>query len=141
MADEEQLRILKQGIEAWNVWRRQAGNTRTDLSGANLPGADLSEANMHTRISTRRTLRTLHPQGGTPPARRTSAGRTSCGRTSAERISARQTSAGRNSWERTSAERHPRADLVRAHLYKADLSKAKLNRAQLCRANLAEATS
>jgi hypothetical protein len=24
MADEEQLRILKQGVEAWNAWRQQA---------------------------------------------------------------------------------------------------------------------
>jgi hypothetical protein len=35
MADQEQLRILKQGGEAWNAWRRQrAPDAPVDLSGA-----------------------------------------------------------------------------------------------------------
>jgi Pentapeptide repeats (8 copies) len=52
MADEEQLRILKQGVGAWNAWREQDGwETGVDLSlanlrGANLRGADLSGANL-----------------------------------------------------------------------------------------------
>ena len=54
MADEEQLRILKQGVEAWNAWRQQAEKeTLIDLSEANLSGAnlrrvDLSEANLRS---------------------------------------------------------------------------------------------
>jgi uncharacterized protein YjbI with pentapeptide repeats len=58
MADEEQLRILKQGVEVWNVWRREAGEEiHIDLSEANLSeanlnrsdliGADLIGANLH----------------------------------------------------------------------------------------------
>ena len=61
MADQEQLRILKQGGGAWNTWRSQAGNTHialsgvdlretnlfmADLSNADLSGAHLSEANL-----------------------------------------------------------------------------------------------
>jgi uncharacterized protein YjbI with pentapeptide repeats len=46
MADEEQLRILRQGVEAWNDWREQAGNIEIDLSGANLRGANLRGAHL-----------------------------------------------------------------------------------------------
>jgi uncharacterized protein YjbI with pentapeptide repeats len=63
MADEEQLRILKQGVDAWNAWRQQAGNIRinlreailieaelhgADLHGADLCGANLGRANLRT---------------------------------------------------------------------------------------------
>jgi hypothetical protein len=49
MADEEQLRILKQGVEAWNAWRRElAGEeARIDLDLADLGLADLHGANLH----------------------------------------------------------------------------------------------
>jgi hypothetical protein len=40
MANEEHLKILKQGIEVWNQWRRDNPNTRPDLSRADLHGAD-----------------------------------------------------------------------------------------------------
>ncbi|MBE9182423.1 toll/interleukin-1 receptor domain-containing protein [Oculatella sp. LEGE 06141] len=41
MADEEQLALLKQGVEVWNKWKANA-----DLFRANLSGADLFEANL-----------------------------------------------------------------------------------------------
>jgi uncharacterized protein YjbI with pentapeptide repeats len=47
MANEEHLKILKQGVEQWNKWRlenegaRLETSIRPDLSGANLIGADL----------------------------------------------------------------------------------------------------
>jgi uncharacterized protein YjbI with pentapeptide repeats len=60
MADESQLEILKQGVAAWNEWRRlrgtiffQADLSGADLSGANLSGAILSGANL-SRSPTRR---------------------------------------------------------------------------------------
>ena len=28
MADEEQIRLLRQGVEAWNNWRKQAADLR-----------------------------------------------------------------------------------------------------------------
>ncbi len=48
MADEEQLRILREkGVEAWNRWREEHPDVRADLFGADLSGADLGEANLH----------------------------------------------------------------------------------------------
>jgi uncharacterized protein YjbI with pentapeptide repeats len=51
MANEDQLRILKQGREAWNDWRTKTGDIsvdlrKADLSGRDLLGANLSDANL-----------------------------------------------------------------------------------------------
>jgi hypothetical protein len=54
VADESQLKILKQGVGAWNDWRRQAGDIAIDLSdlievdleGVSLMGADLRGADL-----------------------------------------------------------------------------------------------
>jgi uncharacterized protein YjbI with pentapeptide repeats len=51
MANEEHLAILRQGVEAWNAWRRQHNGVRPNLhgavlAGANLFGADLSDASL-----------------------------------------------------------------------------------------------
>src|SRR2546430_525487 len=65
MANEEHLKILKQGVEQWNKWRLENATrpdlggaelfnanlsgtnlSRADLSGANLSGANLSGANL-----------------------------------------------------------------------------------------------
>jgi uncharacterized protein YjbI with pentapeptide repeats len=45
MADEEHLKILKQGVEQWNKWRLE-NHIRPDLSGADLSSADLSGADL-----------------------------------------------------------------------------------------------
>jgi hypothetical protein len=45
MADEEQLRVLKEGAEIWNKWRSGLMGW-PDLSGANLSEADLSRADL-----------------------------------------------------------------------------------------------
>jgi uncharacterized protein YjbI with pentapeptide repeats len=62
MANPEQLKILKQGVNAWNEWRRGNRGMNPDLKGANLStvnlhgaylrradliGADLSDANLY----------------------------------------------------------------------------------------------
>ncbi len=57
MANTEHLKILKQGVEAWNEWREKnpqrtpdlskANLIEADLTGANLYGADLSKANLY----------------------------------------------------------------------------------------------
>ena len=43
MANEEQLAILKQGVEVWKKWRQMNPKVEVDFSGANLRGTDLSE--------------------------------------------------------------------------------------------------
>jgi hypothetical protein len=46
MADQEQLKILRKGIEAWNSWCGQNQEIQADLSDANLANADLSHAHL-----------------------------------------------------------------------------------------------
>jgi uncharacterized protein YjbI with pentapeptide repeats len=46
VADEEHIRRLQQGAEAWNTWRRDI-LWRGDLSHADLRGANLNEADLH----------------------------------------------------------------------------------------------
>ncbi len=50
MANEEHLKILKQGVEAWNEWREKNPKKTPDLSGANLIMADLSGANLNKAV-------------------------------------------------------------------------------------------
>ncbi len=45
MANDERVKKLKDGVEAWNEWRR-ANDEKPNLSGANLVGANLSGANL-----------------------------------------------------------------------------------------------
>jgi hypothetical protein len=57
MANPEHLQILKQGVEAWNMWREQHRDIRPDLHGANfawadLAGARLSRADLHRAACT-----------------------------------------------------------------------------------------
>ena len=46
MANEEHVKMLDQGVEAWNKWRRENPDIQPDLRGANLIGADLSKADL-----------------------------------------------------------------------------------------------
>ena len=46
MADQAQFAALKQGVDAWNAWRRAHAPARPDLSGAGLRGLDLSKADL-----------------------------------------------------------------------------------------------
>jgi len=47
MANEEHLKILKQGVEAWNKWREKNPQITPDLSKADLYKADLTGANLY----------------------------------------------------------------------------------------------
>ena len=44
MANQEHLDLLKQGVEAWNQWRKEHPNVEPDLSEADLNRADLFKA-------------------------------------------------------------------------------------------------
>jgi len=46
MADQEQLRILRQSIEQWNKWREEHPEIQNDLSHADIRGMDLGLANL-----------------------------------------------------------------------------------------------
>jgi len=51
MANEEQLAILRQGVEVWNKWREENPDAEIDLGGValfetNLVGVNLSDANL-----------------------------------------------------------------------------------------------
>lgn len=46
MANEEQVAILKKGVEEWNQWRKDNLGIIIDLRGANLSGANLRGANL-----------------------------------------------------------------------------------------------
>jgi len=45
MANDEHLKLLVRGVEAWNQWREEDPNTLPDLRGIKLVEADLSGAN------------------------------------------------------------------------------------------------
>ncbi|HEU5375728.1 MAG TPA: pentapeptide repeat-containing protein, partial [Ktedonobacteraceae bacterium] len=47
MADLVQLRMLKQGRQAWIAWREENPSTKVDLRQADLRGADLSVLDLH----------------------------------------------------------------------------------------------
>jgi uncharacterized protein YjbI with pentapeptide repeats len=52
MANQEQLEILKQGVEVWNKWREENFEIEIDLSGIVLLETNLSEANLsHANLS------------------------------------------------------------------------------------------
>ena len=46
MANEEHVNLLKDGVDAWNKWRKEHPDTRPDLTGANLTGANLTGASL-----------------------------------------------------------------------------------------------
>src|SRR6478672_2465268 len=46
MGNEQQLGLLKKGVNAWNHWRQKHEQIRPDLSGANLSSYDLGGVNL-----------------------------------------------------------------------------------------------
>lgn len=46
MANEDHLRILRQGVDTWNKWRKEESDVKVDLTKANLSMANLSKANL-----------------------------------------------------------------------------------------------
>jgi uncharacterized protein YjbI with pentapeptide repeats len=46
VADEEHLKIIRQGVDVWNECRKKNPELIPDLSGANLAEANLAEANL-----------------------------------------------------------------------------------------------
>ena len=44
MANPDHLKVLQQGVDGWNAWKKNNPSVRPDLSGANLRDADLRRA-------------------------------------------------------------------------------------------------
>ena len=68
MANEDQVKILKQGVVTWNQWRNQNLTTTIDLIKADLSGLDLTKANLERAdlagaILRGANLRNAHLQG------------------------------------------------------------------------------
>jgi hypothetical protein len=57
MANDEHLKILKQGLEAWNRWRDENDSTQPNLSGAVLSGANLRSMDLRSADLTGANLR------------------------------------------------------------------------------------
>lgn len=65
MVNRRHLKILKQGVKAWNEWREENPGVRVDLGEADLAGANLSRATMGGTTSF--TLATFRPGKATTP--------------------------------------------------------------------------
>ena len=65
MANPEHLKILKQGVEAWNKWRREYPDIEPDLRGVDLSGAYLRQANLNKAILSRTNLSYAELQNAT----------------------------------------------------------------------------
>jgi uncharacterized protein YjbI with pentapeptide repeats len=140
MADDEQLRILKQGVEAWNAWRTGDGRDipidlsrtnlhRAKLSGVNLYRADITQVNLSGANLIEAHLLEAHVSG---------ANLTKADLSRADLIEANLSGAnlsGANLNGATLLE----ANLSGANLTKADLRGAKLGEADLYKANLSGA--
>ena len=109
MPNEEHLRILRQGVDAWNKWRTEHPKIQPNLSGVNLDMADLSGADL-SRVNLIRA-----------------------------NLSGVNLDMADLSGADLSRAILIRADLSGAILYMADLSGAYLNGANLSRANLSAA--
>jgi uncharacterized protein YjbI with pentapeptide repeats len=46
MADEHQLKLIKEGVESWNCWRKKHPHINIDLANTNLKGARLCGINL-----------------------------------------------------------------------------------------------
>lgn len=115
MANPQQVEILKQGVAAWNEWRRANKDLRIDLREAQLNRLNLSSANLSGALMARAHLK------GTRLNRTNLRG----AKLTAANLSGADLSA---------------ADLYRASLFKCDMSRVSLMKANLTRANLAKTT-
>jgi uncharacterized protein YjbI with pentapeptide repeats len=126
MANEEQLAILRQGVEVWNKWQAENSGIDIDFSEADLQNAKLNGANLF-----RANLRRAALNG----AELVEAQLTGANLSEADLREA-QLNGAELSQSQLSAANLAKAKLMGAILFKADLSEAHLTEADLHRANL-----
>jgi hypothetical protein len=129
MADEEQLKTLKQGVEVWNRWREENPDIRPDLSGADLieaylSGADLTGADLRRAQLLRANLSRAYLSQAS---------------LSGAYLNGADLNGAYLDGVNLSGARLSRADFVAANLSRADLSGAHLREATLRMAVLIEA--
>ena len=134
MANPEHVKILKEGVEAWNKWREENPGIvpdfyRADLSGANLNDANLNDANLNDADLGEADL----SGADLGRAELISANLSGANLGRAEFISANLSGAQLGGASLT------RADLSGANLSRADLSGASLRQTRFTEANLSEA--
>jgi hypothetical protein len=146
LADEKHIERLKQGVEAWNTWRREEELRGADLRYANLDGANqsyanlvaanLSGANLSDAILDVANLRDADlPGADLSGANLVDADLSAANLVSAKLVGANLIAANLNGANLAHSKLH-RADLFRANLSSADLSSADLYRVDLSEANL-----
>ena len=150
MANEEQLSILKKGVEAWNKWREQNISTKVDLSGAVLSGSNLAGVDLRDARLTRVDFRDANLQ----KARLTLANlsRAALIGTSLNRATLKEARLGHTilmnadlrDADLSSAYLHQgvlaNTDLSGAYLYKAHFSEVYLSNSKFTNASLADTT-
>jgi uncharacterized protein YjbI with pentapeptide repeats len=114
MANEEQLAILRQGVDAWNQWRDENPDTKIDLSEADLGEAKLPGINLNQARLRRVNFYKADLSGG------------DLSRTNLRKANLFQASL-------------IGSDLSKASLKQANLGGANLNKANLVEANLSDA--
>ena len=150
MANEEQLSILKHGVEVWNKWRQENSTTKVDLSGAVLSGANLSGVDLRDARLTRVDFREADLQRARLSLANLS--RATLIGTSLNRANLKETrlahaivmNADVRDADLSSAYLHKTVlattDLTGAYLYKAHFSEVYLNNSKFTNAALADTT-
>ena len=144
MANQRQLNLLKQGVDAWNEWRTEDIDLQVNLSKANLSGAilydaNLSDANLSDANLSNADLSNAHlSDANLSSANLSSANLFYADLSDAYLSSANLSNAYLGDAKLNGADLY-RANLSGANLSRADLSGADLSGADLSRANLSGA--
>jgi len=139
MANKDQLRIIQQGVEAWNKWREENPDERIDLRKAslfkaNLSGANLSQADL--RESDLREANISRAKLSRADLRKADISRADISNADISKASLFKAKLGEVDLHGADL----RGTLLsRAHLAKANFHMAKLSRACLCEAGLSGA--
>lgn len=139
MANPDHVKVLKQGVEPWNKWRKMNSNLEPDLSALDLQGRDLHEidfsktdlggANLRKSLLRRATLKGAKLRG---------ADLRDCDFTGAD-LRGVDLSKARLRGAPLSDANLSKADLSEAHLFLASLARTNLSKASLRGARLLDA--
>lgn len=144
MANEEQLEILKQGVDVWNQWREENPDEAIDLTEADISETYLLKANLHSARLTRTNLRESDLREADlnrADLRGANLRRVNLCRANLSEANLLEANLTRADLRRSNLSKAnlTKASLFRADFREADLSEANLSKADLNEANLSEA--